>query len=84
MLSMHAMLLPDVWAVQAVSGFHLGHWKDALANETFHKYLEEVIDLLTKGTVTTFNGKSFPLASAAEAVQEAAKAARGGKVFLTS
>lgn len=74
----------NVWAVQAVTGFHLRKWQAAVGYQLFHKYLEEVIDLLAKGTITTFNGKSFPLVSAAEAVQEAVKAARGGKVFLIS
>ena len=67
-----------------VTGFHLGAWKDSLGNEKFREQLQEVIDMLVDGKVTPFNGKSFPLESAADAVVEAQKQARGGKVFLKS
>lgn len=44
--------------------------------------LDEVAELMASGKVVPFAGKSFPLESAAEAVQEAVKSARGGKVLL--
>ena len=69
--------------MQIVTGFALGIWKDTLSREKFHELLEEVIDLLVKQKLTPFSGKSYPLESAAEAVVEAGKTARGGKVLLT-
>ena len=68
--------------VQVVTGFHIANWSTEMPGDRFQRLLDEVADMLAKGKLTVMSGKSFPLASAVEAVQEANKAARGGKVFL--
>ena len=67
---------------QVVTGFHLGQWKASMPRERFQELIDEVMGLIVSGKVVPFSGKSFPLEKAAEAVQEANKQARGGKVFL--
>ena len=68
--------------MQVITGFHIRDWRQDMPNERFFSLLEEVLDLLAKGVVTPYNGNSYPLEKVTEAMQEALKPARGGKVFL--
>lgn len=74
--------LTDVGCSQTVSGFTLPHWKQSIGNETWQQRLSEVLDLLAKGIVTTYNGKTYQLEDVKDAIVEAQRPARGGKVFL--
>lgn len=65
-----------------VSGFHLTKWTEEIGREKFQKMLDELAELFTTGKVVPFAGKSYPLESAVEALQESVKLARGGKVLL--
>lgn len=75
--------IPDVlFQLKTVSGFTLPHWKQSIGNETWQQRLSEVLDLLAKGIVTTYNGKTYQLEDVKDAIVEAQRPARGGKVFL--
>lgn len=52
------------------------------AGERRGKILQEVMQLLADGTITTSGGQHFPLEQAAEAIKETGTPQRGGKCFL--
>ena len=66
---------------QVARGFLLTPWVQSLGDRRLAK-LEEIMTLMADKVIDPHNGKSFDLSQAAEAVQEAQKEARGGKVFL--
>ena len=67
--------------MQVVRGFYLMSWVQSLGDQRQAK-LEEIMELMADKIIDPFNGKSFDLSQAAEAVQEAQKQARGGKILL--
>ena len=68
--------------LQIVAGYSVEAWMDGLGDRRQAK-LEELMDLFGQKVLEPFNGKIFDLAQAADAVQEAQKPARSGKVLLT-
>ena len=66
---------------QVARGFLLTPWVQSLGDRRLAK-LEEIMNLMADKVIDPLNGKSFDLSQAAEAVREAQKEARGGKVFL--
>ena len=77
------LMQPYVLHAQVVTGFYLSGWRADVGPEEWAKRVDEVIQMLVDNTISPLAGKSFPLEKASEAVIEATKRARGGKVFIT-
>lgn len=75
-------LNPVPFDAQVVTGFHIGKWKEACGREKFQKMLEEVMGMFSEGKIQARVGETFPLESAAEAVQAAVKPGSTGKVLI--
>jgi mitochondrial enoyl-[acyl-carrier protein] reductase / trans-2-enoyl-CoA reductase len=66
----------------SIRGFWLIPYVDSLAKEEREKCMNDVMQLLADQVIVPYAGERFPLEKAQEAMEEASKAARGGKVLL--
>ncbi|KAG7666616.1 hypothetical protein Ndes2526B_g04912 [Nannochloris sp. 'desiccata'] len=65
-----------------IRGFWLIPYIDGLGKEERATYMQEVMQLLADQVIVPYAGEKYPLDKAEEAMAEAQKAARGGKVLL--
>ena len=65
-----------------VRGFWLVTWVGAMTPEDREEALAAVMGYLADGTLSPYHGKRFPLSQVREAIAEATRDARGGKVLL--
>lgn len=68
---------------KVVEGFWLGHWMKDRSIPAALLLFREIAALIRKGVLNSDIGPSFPLARIHEAVAEADRVGRGGKVLLT-
>ncbi len=67
---------------RVVEGFYLGHWAAARSKVKMLLLFREIADLIRKGVLATELGHEFPLGAIGDAVREAEKVGRRGKVLL--
>lgn len=65
-----------------VEGFWLGHWMAERSIPGALRLFREIAALIREGVLSADIGASYPLEQVREAVQEAARVGRGGKVLL--
>lgn len=65
-----------------IEGFWLSEWAQAQGALTMLSLFSQITSLLREGVVTTQPGTAYPLDRVAEAVAEAERPGRGGKVLL--
>ena len=66
---------------QVAKGFLLTPWVQSLGDRK-QAVLDEIMGMMADKVINPLNGKSFDLTQFAEAVKEAQRQGRGGKVFL--
>jgi trans-2-enoyl-CoA reductase len=67
-----------------IKGWWLAHYMKNKSSEEKKAIGKELLDLMQQGLLKPFIGKKFPLDQVKEAIAEATKDARGGKVLLTN
>ena len=77
MSSLHTLLVP----AQVARGFGLGSWVQSLGDRK-QAVLEEIMGMVADKVIDPLIGKSYDLTQVAEAVKEAQRQGRGGKVLL--